>query len=171
VEQLALQHGGSSNSRMESGGKWKREDKAVTKPRQQGKQYSAEEKAAYKIKMQTERKGKGPAPAQGKIQPRDWNKAHERIKDPVVQERRKGQQCTCCGMNNHKWANCRKTIQISTTSTQLRKPFGQKPQHPTYRQWKADPISPFRRLQNSTVTRQKSAEGTPCINQIGRALA
>jgi len=46
MEQLALQHSSSGNSRNDSGGKRKREEKAVTKPRKQRTQYSAEEKAA-----------------------------------------------------------------------------------------------------------------------------
>jgi len=171
VEQLGLQHGGPSSSRNDSGEKRKREEKAVTKPRKQRKQYSAEEKAAYKIKMEAERKGKGPAPAQGKMEHPDWNKAHEGIKDQVVQDQKRGKQCTRCGINNHKWANCRKTIQVSTISTQPRKQFGQRPRHPTSRQWKACPITRFQRPKTSTVTRQKSPEGIPRVNQIERPLA
>jgi len=171
VEQLALQHSGPSVSRNDSGGKRKREEKAVTKPRKQRKQYSAEEKAAYKLKIEAERKGKGPAPAQGKVEHTDWNKAHEGVKDQVVQDRKRAQQCTHCGMNNHKWANCRKTIQVSTISTPPRKQFGQRPWHPTSRQWKTGPITPFRRPQTSAVTRQRSPEGTPRVNQIERPLA
>ena len=161
VKQLALQHGGPSGSRNDSGGKRKREEKAVTKPWNLRKQYSAKEKAAYKIKMEAERKEKGPAPIQGKIEHTDWNKAHEGIKDQVVQDRKRAQQCTRSGMNNHKWANCRKIIQVSTIGTQSKKQFGQRPRHPTSRQWKAGPITPFRPPQTSTVTRQKSPEGTP----------
>jgi len=171
VEQLALQHSDPSVSRNDSGGKRKREEKAVTKPRKQRKRYSAEEKAAYKIKMEAERKGKGPAPTQGKVEHRDWNKAHEGIKDQVVEDRKRAQQCTRCGMNNYKWANCRKTIQVSTIGTQSRKQFGQRPRQPTSRQWKAGPITPFRRPQTSAVTRQRSPEGTPDVNQIERPLA
>jgi len=153
VEQLALQHGGPSGSRNDLGGKRTREEKVVTKLRKQRKQYSAEEKAAYKIKMEAERKGKGPAPTQGKIEHTDRNKAHQGINNQVVQDRKRAQQCTQCGMNNHKWANCRKTIQVSTIGTQLRKQFRQRPPHPTSRQWKAGPITPFQQPQTSTVTR------------------
>ena len=46
VEQLALQHSGPSSSRNDSGVKSKRKEKAMTKPRRQRRQYSAEEKAA-----------------------------------------------------------------------------------------------------------------------------
>ena len=120
MEQLALQHGSSSNSRNKSGGKRKREEKASTKLRKQRRQYSAEEQAVYKVKIEAERKGKGPAPAQGKIEHTDWNKAHQGIKNPVVQEQKRAQQCTRCGMSNHKWADCRKTIQVSTIGTQSR---------------------------------------------------
>jgi len=171
VEQLALQHSGPSVSRIDSGGKRKRDEKVVTKPRKQRKEYSAEEKAAYKIKMEAERKGKGPAPAQGKVEHTDWNKAHEGIKDQVVQDRKRAIQCTRCGMNNHKWANCRKTIQVSTIGMQPRKQFGQRPRHPTSRQWKAGPMTPFRRPQTSAVTRQRSPKGIPRVNQIERPLA
>jgi len=143
MEQLPLQHGGPSSSRNDSGGKRKREEKAVTKPRKQRKQYSAEEKAGDKIKMEAERNEKGPAPGQGKVEHTDWNKAHEGIKDQVVQDRKRAQQCTHCGMSNHKWANCRKTIQVSTIGTEHRKQFGQRPRHPTSRQWKAGPIAPL----------------------------
>jgi len=124
VEQLALQHSGPSSSRNNLGGKRKREEKPIIKPRKQRKQYSAEEKAAYKIKVEAERKGKSPAPTQGRVEHTDWNKAHEGIKDEVVQNRKRAQQCTRCGINNHKWANCRKTIQVSTIGTQSNKQFG-----------------------------------------------
>jgi len=170
VEQLTLQHNGPSGSRNNSGGKRKREEKAVTKPRKKRKQYSAKEKAAYKIKMEAERKGEGPAPAQGKVEHTDWNKAHEGINNQVVQDRKRAQQCTRCGMNNHKWANCRKTIQVSTIGTQSTKQFGQRPGHPTSRQWKAGPITPFQGPRTSTVTRQKFPEGTPRVNDIERPL-
>jgi len=102
MEQPALQHGGPSSSQNDSERKSKREGKAVTKPRKQRKRYSAEEKVAYKIKMEAERKGKGIEPAQGKIEHMDWNKAHEGIKDQVVQDRKRTQQCTRCRMNNYK---------------------------------------------------------------------
>jgi len=88
MEQLALQHGYSSNTRNELGGNRQREEKASTKPRKPRKQYSAKEKTADKQEMEAERKGKGPAPVQGKIEYSDWNKAHEGIKNPVVQERK-----------------------------------------------------------------------------------
>ena len=116
--------------------------------------------------MEAERKGKGSAPAQGKIEHTDWNKAHEGIKDPVVQGGKRAQQWTHCGMNNHKWAKCSKIIEVSTTGTKPRKQFGQRPQHSTSRQWKASPITPFRRPQTSTVTEQNSPESTPRVNQI-----
>jgi len=171
VEQLALQHSGPSVSQNDSGGKRKREEKAITKPRKQRKQYSAEEKGANKIKMEAEREGKGPVPAQGKIEHTDWNKAHEAIKDQLVQDRKRAQQCTRCEMNNHKWANFGNTIQVSTIGTQLRKQFGQRPRHPTSRQSTAGPITPLRRPQTSAVTRQRSPEGTLRVNQIQRPLA
>jgi len=144
VEELALQHGGSSNSQNNSGGKRTREDKAGTKPGKQRNQYLAEENPAYKIKIEAERKEQGPAPVQGEIEHMDWNKAHEESKDLVVQDRKRGQLCTRCGMNNHKWANCRKTIQVSRICTQPRKPFGQRPRDATFQQWKAGHITPFR---------------------------
>jgi len=102
VKQVALQHSGPRSARNNSGMKWKSEEKAVTKPRKQRKQYSAEEKAAYKIKMEAERNGKSPAPVQGKLEHTDWNKAHEGIKDQVGQNRKRAEQCTRCGMNNQK---------------------------------------------------------------------
>jgi len=111
--------------------------------------------------MEAERKGRGPAPGQGKIKHREWNKAHEGIKDQVFQDRKRAQQCTRCGMNNHNWANYSKTIPVSTIGTQPRRQLGQRPRHPTSRQWKAGPITPFRRPQTSTMTKQKSPEGTP----------
>ena len=89
MEQLALQHGGLSSSRNDSGGTRKREEKAVTKSRKQRKEYSAEERVVYKINREVERKEKGPAPAPGKIEHPDWNKAHEGIKDQVVQDRKR----------------------------------------------------------------------------------
>jgi len=163
VEQLALQHGGPSVSRNDPGGKRKREEKAITKPRKQRKQYSAEEKAAYKIKMEAKRKGKGLAPAQGKVEHTVWNKAYEGIKDQVVQDRNRAQQCTRCGMNNHKWANCRKTIQVSTIGTQPRKQFGQRPRHPTSQQWKAGPITPLSTTPNLDGDQTKiTRRDTPC---------
>jgi len=121
--------------------------------------------------MQAERKGKGPAPTQGKVEHTDWNKPHEGIKDQVVQDGKRAQRCSRCGMNNHKWANCTKTIQVFTIGTQPRKQFGLRPRHPTSWQGKASPITPFRVPQTSTVTRETSPEGIPCVNQIERPLA
>ena len=166
-----LQHSRPRGSWNDSWGKSKREEKPVTKPRKQRIKYLVEGKRAYKNKIEVERKGKGPASTQGKIEDKHWNKAHKGIKDQVIQDRKRAQQCTHCGLNNHKWANCRKTIQVFTISTQPRKQFGQRPQDPTSHQWKASPITPFRRPQTSTVTRPKSPEGTPCVNQIERPLA
>jgi len=121
--------------------------------------------------MEAKKKGKGPAPTKGQVEHIDWNKAHEGIKDQVVHDRKRAQQCTRCGMNNQKWATCRKKIQVSTIGTQPRKQFGQRPQHPTSRQWKAGPMTPFRRPQTATVTRPKSTEGIPRVNQIEWPLA
>jgi len=81
---LALQHVGPTSSRNNSGGKRKRDEKRVTKPRKPKKHYSAGEKAVYKIRMEAERNGKGPAPAHGKLEYTDWNKAHKEIKNQVV---------------------------------------------------------------------------------------
>jgi len=89
MEELALHHGSSSNSRNDSGGKRKRKEKATIKPKKQRKQYSAEGKTAYKAKREAQKKGKGPPLQQGKIEYTDWNKAHEGIEDQVVQERKR----------------------------------------------------------------------------------
>ena len=87
-------------------GKRKREHKATTKPKRQKKEYTAEEKAAYKLKKENERKGTGQAPAKGKIVNTDWNATHQGIQDSVIQARKKAKQCTHCGLSNHSWAFC-----------------------------------------------------------------
>jgi len=61
VEPLALQHGGPSGSRHNSGGKRKREEKAVTKPRNERKQDSDEEKAAYENKNGSQKEWEEPS--------------------------------------------------------------------------------------------------------------
>ena len=81
-------HGGRSTD-----GKRKREDKAVTKPRKK-KMYTAEEKVAYKVKKENERKGTGPAPSKKKVVNTDWTTAHQGIKDSIVKERKNAKRCT-----------------------------------------------------------------------------
>ena len=66
VEQLALEHWAPSVSRNQLGGKRRREEKAITKPRKQRKQYSAEEMAAYKSKNGSRKERKGPSADAGK---------------------------------------------------------------------------------------------------------
>jgi len=82
VEQLALQHSGPSVSRNDSGGKRKREEKVVTKPRKQRKQYSAGEKAAYKIKMEAEKERKGPSTSAGKSRTHKFEESPRRNQGP-----------------------------------------------------------------------------------------
>jgi len=122
------------------------------------------------MRMEAERKGKYLAAIQGKIEHTDWNKAHKGIKDQVVQDRKRAQQCIRCGMNNHKWTSCKKTIKVSTISTQLKKQFGQRPRHPTSRQWKAGPITPFRRPLNLDGDQTKITRRDTRVNQIERPL-
>ena len=45
----------------------------------------------------------------------DWKKAHEGIKDEVVEKRKKEKRCTRCNMDNHTWRKCRKPIQVAAT--------------------------------------------------------
>jgi len=45
----------------------------------------------------------------------DWKKAHDRIKDDVVEKRKKEKRCTRCSMDNHTWRKCRKPILVAAT--------------------------------------------------------
>lgn len=45
----------------------------------------------------------------------DWKRAHEGIKDDVVDKRKKEKRCTRCNMDNHTWRKCRKPILVATT--------------------------------------------------------
>lgn len=121
--------------------------------------------------MEHQRKGKGLAPGQGKIEHTEWNKVHEGIKEQVVQDREMAQQCTRYGRKNNNWANLRKFIQVCTIGTQLRKHLHQRPRNASSEQWKAGHRIPSRRPTTSTVTRKKSAEGIPPVNQIEKPLA
>jgi len=53
--------------------------------------------------MEAERKGKGLAPAQAKIELKDCNKAHKGITDKIVQNWKMAKQFTRCGINNDTW--------------------------------------------------------------------
>ena len=45
----------------------------------------------------------------------DWKKAHDGIKDDVVEKRKKEKRCTRCSMDNHTWRKCRKPILVAAT--------------------------------------------------------
>jgi len=47
----------------------------------------------------------------------DWKKAHDGIKDEVVEKRKKEKRCTHCSMDNHSWRKCHKPILIAATFT------------------------------------------------------
>jgi len=47
----------------------------------------------------------------------DWEKAHDGIKDDVVEKRKKEKRCTCCSIDNHTWKKCRKPILVAATFT------------------------------------------------------
>ena len=149
-------------------GKRKREDKATTKPKRQKKEYTAEEKAAYKLKKKEERKGTGQAPAKGKIVNTDWNTTHQGIPEAVIQTRKQAKQCTHCGFSNHKWEYCFRRKQLSMVGT--RGPVEKKP-FKTSRQWKAGPITPFRKTQVAAIVQKKPGQEESRVNQIERPLA
>src|SRR5207302_604365 len=46
----------------------------------------------------------------------DWEQAHDGIPQEVVDKRRADKGCTRCGLNNHKWKDCRKSIAIATVT-------------------------------------------------------
>jgi len=45
----------------------------------------------------------------------DWKKAHDGIKDDVVEKRKKEKRCTRCSMDNHTWRKCHKPILVAAT--------------------------------------------------------
>jgi len=45
----------------------------------------------------------------------DWKKAHDGIKDNVVEKRKKEKRCTHCSMDNHTWRKCRRPILVAAT--------------------------------------------------------
>jgi len=45
----------------------------------------------------------------------DWKKAHDGIKDDVVEKRKKEKRCTRCSMDNHTWRKCRKPMLVAAT--------------------------------------------------------
>jgi len=45
----------------------------------------------------------------------DWKKAHDGIKDEVVEKRKKEKRCTRCSMDNHTGRKCRKPILVAAT--------------------------------------------------------
>ena len=45
----------------------------------------------------------------------NWKKAHDGIKDDVVEKRKKENHCTRCSMDNHTWRQCRKPILVAAT--------------------------------------------------------
>src|SRR6195952_3242659 len=91
-EELSLRHDHGSGSKESGGGKRKTEEsKATTKPKRQRKEYTAEEKAAYKLKKESERKGKNNAPVKGKIINTDWKTAHNGIRESVTNDQKSAQ--------------------------------------------------------------------------------
>ena len=149
-------------------GKRKREDKATTKPKRQKKEYTAEEKAAYKLKKENERKGTGQASAKGKIINTNWSTTHQGIQEAIIQTRKQAKQCTHCGLSNHKWEYCFRQKQVSAVGA--RGPVERKIFKPS-RQWKAGPIAPFRKPQVAAIVQKNPVPEESRVNQIERPLA
>jgi hypothetical protein len=93
---------GDHSSSSASSGKRRRDETSSTPVKKARKQYTAKEKAEYKAKKAGERKVKQEkaAPKQ-KIEHKVWATAHEGIGSETTDQRKKDNQCTCCGMDNH----------------------------------------------------------------------
>ena len=139
----------------------------MTKPKRQKKEYTAEEKAAYKLKKENQRKGTDQAPAKGKIVNSNWNATRQGIPEAVIQTRKKAFQCTHCGFSNHKWEYCLRQKQVSVIGT--RGPVERKGFKPS-RQSKAGPITPFRKPQVAAIVQKKPVPEESWVNQIERPL-
>ena len=68
---------------------------------------------AYKIQREKERGRTNPVPTKKNVVSTDWTTAHLGIKDSVVKDRKSAKQCTKCGFDRHKWAECYRSIQLS----------------------------------------------------------
>jgi hypothetical protein len=115
---------------------------AVTARRVKGTQYSAKEKGAYKTKQAEKRKEKkkeGSVAPKGEVKHTVWAEAHEGVDQKIVDQRKKNNECTRCGMNNHAWKYCRKPVQVSAAHRGPAKPKRQQS------------FPPKRRLQVATV--------------------
>jgi len=79
------------------------------------KQYTAREKTVYKAGKVGERKVKreGSVAPKGEVKHGVWAEAHGGVDQKVVDKRKKDNECTRCGMNNHTWKVCPKAVQVS----------------------------------------------------------
>ena len=99
----SLHGGGFSNPHQ--GTKRRTEESRSLVPAKKAKiQYTAKEKAEYKKKKALERKEKkegSVAPKKGEIKWTVWADAHPNIEQPAIDERKKKNESTRCGMDNH----------------------------------------------------------------------
>ena len=113
-ERTGLRGGGPSSAKI--GEKRKAEDSRPAAPEKKArKQYSAKEKAEYKKKKAVERKVKkeGSVAPKGEVKFTVWATAHPGVEQDIVDQRKKNNECTRCGMDNHTWKYCRKPVKIS----------------------------------------------------------
>ena len=114
-ERKSLRGGGISNRQRNE--KRKAEDTRSLVPAKKAKvQYMAKEKAEYKKKKAAERKVKKEGSVAAKkreIKWTVWADAHPNIEQPAIDERKKKNECTRCGMDNYTWKYCRKPPKVS----------------------------------------------------------
>ena len=124
-ERKDLRGGGHSGTTRGEKGKFE-ESKPTVAANGVKKQYMATEKAAYQKKKAWERKVKkeGSVAPTGEVRHTVWAEAHRGVDQKVVDKRKFDNECTRCGMRNHLWKHCRKSIQVSAVYRGQSKPKG-----------------------------------------------
>jgi len=128
-ERRGLRGGGPSKRKFE-------EVKPTVPVKKAKKQYTAKEKAAYKAKKAVERKVKkeGSVAPKGEVKHTVWAEAHPNVDQKVIDQRKKDNECTRCGMSNHTWKYCRKPANVSAVHHGPAKPKRQSSYAPKRRQ-------------------------------------
>jgi len=142
--------------KSDSSGKRKREKDSGEKPF--WKKYSPSEKAAYKAKKAGEKRGKAASEGQ-KVEHTNFKDAHSVIHEDEIDQRRKNDGCTRCGIPGHRWKNCGKPIQVSTISPRKVDPRNSGKFRPKFQQ---------RRTQVAVVADRSQERNSHQVNRIER---
>ncbi|KAG0122977.1 hypothetical protein HOY82DRAFT_619747 [Tuber indicum] len=134
-------------------GKRKQSDDTTPRAPKKRKEYTAQEKEAYRAKKNVATGGAKPNAS--KTIHTNWANAHEGIPQSLVDSRRTNKGCTRCGLLNHNWKECRRQPQVMT--------IGQKKRNVR--------SHPYERPKTTTLERRPPPRAAARVHQFQRPQA